>query len=205
MRSERELIRAWLSGLVDQSGRGVKKKLAEHLGVRPEALSRILGSSGEPREITGVELARAAEFFSVPLPDFSNGQSTDARVTVPLVSWVSAGRMSESEAQPRADTFLSMPDLEPGDYIALKVQGDSMNRISPDGSVIVVNRRDQRLVSGQPYVFAIRGEATFKLWRPGPPPRLEPYSTNPANEPIFPDKRRKLFVVGRVRRTLLDL
>ncbi len=87
---------------------------------------------------------------------------------------------------------------------SLPVQGDSMDRISPEGSFIVVNRAERRLESNKPFVFAVRGEATYKLWRPDPP-SLFPFSTNPNNEPIFPKRRRDWEVVGRVRRTVLDL
>ena len=200
--NERDRIRNWLKALLDSAPRGTKSQLADAMGIRREALSRMISGTGEAREVTAVELARAGEFFRVPLHDFRG--SRDAPPTVPLISWVSAGRLAESSQAPRAERLLAMPDLGSGDFFALTVKGDSMDRISPDGSIIVVNRREQQLVAGKAYVFAIKGEATYKLWRPGPPARLEPYSTNPMNEPIFPE-RRKLFVVGRVRRTLLDL
>ncbi len=126
--------------------------------------------------------------------------------TVPLVSWVSAGRLADASSQlPVEDVpLLAFSDLGPGDYFALRVQGDSMDRYSPDGSVIVVDRDQRSLQAGKPYVFAVRGEATYKLWRPKPP-RLEPYSTNPSNSTIFIDQQNELEIVGRVRRTLLDL
>jgi len=127
-------------------------------------------------------------------------------VMVPLISWVGAGRLVDSATQTPASEARAIPfgDLGPGDFFALAVKGDSMDRISPEGSIIVVNRRDKQLLPGKAYVFAIRGETTFKLWQPKPP-RLEPFSTNPAHEAKFLDTRRGIFVVGRVRRTLLDL
>ncbi len=206
MRSEKQRIQDWLDEHLRQAGRGAKKALADHMGIRQEALSRILLRDGKPRELTAAELSRAAEFFGTSLPDLSSDRGAETGATVPLVSWVSAGRMAEAGSPaPRAEKLIAMPDLDPGDYIALRVQGDSMDRISPEGSIIVINRSDRQLVNGRAYVFAVKGEATYKLWRPGPPPRLDPYSTNPANEPLFPDRKRKMMVVGRVRRTLLDL
>jgi hypothetical protein len=60
--------------------------------------------------------------------------------------------------------------------------------------------------SGKPYVFSIRGETTYKVWRPEPA-RLAPYSTNPMHEPVFVKSRKDAegMVIGRMKRTLLDL
>jgi len=46
------------------------------------------------------------------------------------------------------------------------------------------------------------GRATYKRYRPSPK-RFEPASTNPTNEPIFPE--RDPLIVGRVRLTFLRL
>lgn len=81
-----------------------------------------------------------------------------------------------------------------------------MDRLSPDGSVIIVNQADRTLIAGRAYVISRRGEATFKLWR-ADPPRFAPYSTNPMHEPIFVKSKEAAqdMVVGRVKRTVLDL
>jgi SOS-response transcriptional repressor LexA len=125
---------------------------------------------------------------------------------VPLISWVSAGKLTDAGSQiPVEDVpLLAFADLGRGDFFALTVKGDSMDRLSPEGSIIVINRADQVLITGKPYVFSRRGEATYKLWEPDPP-HLAPFSTNPANKPIFVKGKRDFGVIGRVRRTLLDL
>ncbi len=80
-----------------------------------------------------------------------------------------------------------------------------MDRISPDGSVIVVNRDERELVPGKPYLFWYRGVGvTYKMWQPEPR-RLEPFSWNAANRPIFIRRKSDYAVIGRVRRTVLDL
>ncbi len=125
---------------------------------------------------------------------------------VPVLSWVSAGKLADAGSQiPVEDVpLLAFADLGRGDFFALKVRGDSMDRLSPEGSVIVVNRADRALVTGKAYVFCVRGETTFKLWH-ADPPYLAPYSTNPANQPIFIKRKSDFDVIGRVRRTVLDL
>lgn len=125
---------------------------------------------------------------------------------VPVLSWVSAGKLADAESQiPVEDVpLLAFADLGRGDFFALRVAGDSMDRVSPEGSIIVVNRADRDLIADRPYVFSRRGEATYKLWQPDPP-HLAPFSTNPANKPIFVKGKKDFEVIGRVRRTLLDL
>lgn len=135
-------------------------------------------------------------------------QAEDYRDTVcfvPLISWVSAGKLEDvCYAHSLADApRLPIAGLPPGDWIALDVTGDSMDRLSPPGSRIVVNRRDTDLRPGGCYVVVTeQGEATFKRYKNNPD-RFEPVSTNPAHEPLFP--HGPLTVVGRVRRTILDL
>jgi len=127
---------------------------------------------------------------------------------IPLLDKVTAGKLRASSSQiPVEDVpLLAFADLGRGDFFALTVDGDSMDRWSPDGSIIVVNQADRTLVSGKAYVISQRGEATFKMWRPDPP-RFAPYSTNPSHEPIFVRSKAdaEKLVVGRVKRTVLDL
>lgn len=140
----------------------------------------------------------------------SPGERTKSRpdkrdtIVVPLLSMVSAGKLSEAVIDDADDT-IAVSGLGKGDFLALRVVGDSMNRVSPEGSVIIVDRGVKDLVSGRYYVFSHRGEATYKIYRSGDPAYLEPYSTNPENRPIFVKGKRDLHIVGRVRRTILDL
>jgi SOS-response transcriptional repressor LexA len=124
----------------------------------------------------------------------------------PLVSSVAATSFAETGAVEGGAELprILAPGLPRGDYIALRVVGDSMNLIAPEGSIIVVDRADTALRPRAFYVFATpdHAEATFKRWM-SKPDRLEPYSTNPAYETIFPD--RPPVVIGRVRKVMLDL
>lgn len=125
---------------------------------------------------------------------------------VPFGSWVAATGFAEPTAmEQRADMpRILVPGLPRGDYIALRVVGDSMNLVAPDNAVIVVDRADTLLQPRAFYVFATpdHGEATFKRWM-SRPNRLEPYSTNPAHEAIYLDAPP--VVIGRVRKVMLDL
>lgn len=132
----------------------------------------------------------------------------EAKITyVPVLDSVAAGRLKSPMSQiPVEDVpLLAFADLGRGEWFALGVDGDSMNRISPEGSTIVVNRADRQLINGKCYVFSVRGQTTYKMWQAGPVPHLKPFSTNPIHDSIFPEKKRDLEVIGRVKRTLLDL
>ncbi len=132
---------------------------------------------------------------------------SNPRITmVPLLDRVTAGRLRSPSSQiPVEDVpLLAFADLGRGEFFALEVEGDSMDRYSPDGSVIVVNKAERDLVNGRCYVFSLNGETTYKMWQGGAVPYLSPFSTNSSNKPIF-FKKRDLEVIGRVKRTLLDL
>lgn len=125
-------------------------------------------------------------------------------MTVPLLTWISAGALSREDIRDEALGSVNVTSLPEGDWIALRVQGDSMDRISPPESIIFVNRNDKQLVANACYVIADEdGAATYKRYRPGPPPRFEPVSTNQEHEPIFPDHTP--MIVGRVRRSSIDM
>lgn len=106
---------------------------------------------------------------------------------IPLISWVEAGRLARVDAVVGYEDFdrVKVTDLPDGEYIALRVDGESMNRIVPSGSLIVVNITDKELLDGRLYVVTISGETTFKRYRANPA-RFEPFSTEARHETIFP-------------------
>lgn len=128
-------------------------------------------------------------------------------IRVPLLDSVSAGRLTAPTSQIPVEEvpLLAFADLGPGEFFATRVDGTSMDRLSPDGSIIIVNRRDRTLISGRCYLFAHRGETTYKRWQGGDPAYLEPYSTDVIHKPIFVHKKKDFEVIGRVKRTVLDL
>jgi SOS-response transcriptional repressor LexA len=163
------------------------------------------------RKVSAEEMLAIEEVTGFPAPAALRDAPNEkpGKVSqVPLLDTVTAGKLRSPSSQiPVEDVpLLAFADLGRGDFFALKVDGDSMDRVSPDGSVIVVNQADRTLVSGKAYVVSQRGEATFKLWR-ADPPRFAPYSTNPLHEPIFVKSKAdaEKMVVGRVKRTVLDL
>lgn len=124
---------------------------------------------------------------------------------VPLVSWVSAGAMGEQDAVINLDDFRTIPiaDLPEGTWIALRVDGPSMNKISPPESTIVVNLRDRRLVANACYIVADEsGNTTYKRYRPSETPPFQPASYEDIPPPQF---KGAVNVIGRVRRSIIDM
>lgn len=78
-----------------------------------------------------------------------------------------------------------------------------MDRIAPEGSVIIIDYGDRDLIDGRYYVFRLSngGDATFKRYRANPT-RLEPNSTQP-HETIFPEE--SVEVIGRVIQVVQEI
>ncbi len=147
-----------------------------------------------------------ADYLRVPVSEvvFADG---GGMVSAPLVSWVSASRLAEVNTVESLEDAPRMmaPDLPAGDWIALRVEGDSMDRISPPESIIFVNLQERQLVPNACYIVADEdGNATYKRYRPDPD-RFEPVSVNPDHSPIFVQGDHSPVIVGRVRKTILSL
>lgn len=174
------------------------EEFAELVGTTQATVSRWEQDKARPKDDYLLALARLA---NQSLPEFLYGRD----VGVPLISWVSAGRLHEAQQidEQLTDDIerIAVSGLGSGDYFALRVDGDSVNRIAPDGSTIIVDRADRELLDKRFYVFAIGGDATFKRYRSNPD-RLEPYSYNPEHETIFPSEGMR--VVGRIIKAIVD-
>jgi SOS-response transcriptional repressor LexA len=176
-----ETIRNWMRAATAGKKVGVAQRTLE--AVARELRTNALWLSEE----IGPEEGAPAELFA-----------TEA----PLVSWVSAGQLSTDEAVDEA-LGTAKAVLPTGDWIALRVDGESMDRISPPGSIIFVDRHDKRLVNGGFYVIDDgEGGSTYKRFRAGPM-RFEPVSKNKDLPTLYPDNEPT--IVGRVKLTTLDL
>lgn len=174
------------------------EQLAERTGLSVGYISRM--ASGK-RNVSLKNLSKIADALKVSPTELIEEQRP---VDIPIVSWVSAGMMLRDDGQQDAIGSIQMPDLDPrGNWIALKVEGDSMDRISPPGSLIFVDLDDRELIPNGCYVIADSdNHVTYKRFRSNPP-RFEPVSTNLALQPIYPDGDPT--VIGRVRRSLIDM
>lgn len=174
------------------------EELAEKTGLSTTYISRM--ERGE-RNVSLKNLQKMAEALGVAPSELIDQKSV---TDVPILSWVSAGAMARDDVQQDVIGEIRMHDLDPrGEWIALRVEGDSMDRISPPGSLILVDLTDKALVPNACYIITDSdNQATYKRFRSNPS-RFEPVSTNTSHEPIFPDGEPA--VIGRVRRSLIDM
>jgi phage repressor protein C with HTH and peptisase S24 domain len=175
-------------------------RFGEMIGVSQAAVSRWESDQDSPTEENLLKLAEIEPSFAEFLPN--------RVMNLPVYAMVSAGALSNvetvTEAQLAELQRLPVAGLGHGDFFILQVDGDSMNRLAPEGAYIVVDRADTQLITGRNYIFALNGEATFKRYR-AKPLRLEPVSYNPEHEAIELENLKGLRVVGRVVKVFMDL
>lgn len=134
--------------------------------------------------------------------DDDASEPAEAVVEAPLFTTVPAGGLMDNFMDEALGTAKAA--LPPGDWVAFRVEGESMDRISPPGSIIFVDRADKRLVNGGFYVIDDgTGQSTYKRFVARPRMRFEPVSKNKALEPFEPDNEPT--IIGRVKLTTLDL
>lgn len=188
------------------------RRLAERLRVdfdRSKINKIVLGK----RKVSADELFAIEEATGYPAPaslrDAEPTRKEPKVAQVPLLDTVTAGKLKTPSSQiPVEDVpLLAFADLGRGEFFALRLEedADSMDRVSPPGSIVIVNKADRELRNGKYYIFSIDGETTYKMWVDDDPAYLAPYSTNPTHKPIFVRRKRDFDVIGRVKRTVLDL
>lgn len=121
---------------------------------------------------------------------------------IPLLGDVPAGPWREAITKSR--NFIPAPQAGlTSDAYALRVTGDSMDRIAPDGSIIIIDPTDYDLFERR--LFVVRngdGEVTFKQYRDSPA-RLVPCSTNAAHK-VIPVTAKEYEIIGRVVKIVMD-
>ncbi len=169
----------------------------------------LISNENGNRDISRKAAEKYAKLFGVDagwLLYGTEGASQTADIDVPLLSLVSAGNLRSQPSVSEHDIIrrIKVGELPKGDWIALQVDGDSMDRVAPDGAIILVDRSDDRLIDGRFYIFSLGGgEATFKRYRRSPE-RLQPFSTNPDHMAV-PATHDDIYVFGRVKRVIHDI
>lgn len=187
-----------------QAAKLSQARLAKKAGVSQQLISQI--ERGENASTTELPALAGALDVRVDAIDESYDVGLEPVGTkVPVVTWVSAGNLRDQPGITKDDIekWIVVGDLPEGDWIALMVDGDSMDRLAPHGATILVNRAQSDLYDELFYVFSLEsGEATFKQYRKKPD-RLQPFSTN--LEHFSLPARDDIYVVGRVRRVITDV
>lgn len=115
---------------------------------------------------------------------------------IPLLGDVPAGNWRE--AVRKTHHYIPAPEAGiPKTAYALKVVGDSMDKVVRDGATIIIDPTDLDLFDRSYFVVRNRdGETTFKQYLDGPS-RLVPCSTNPVHKTTLLGSE-ELTILGRV-------
>jgi SOS-response transcriptional repressor LexA len=188
----------WIRSGLKSTGK-TQLGLASHLNLAHPQITQLLKGK---RRLKVDEVPRIAEYLGIAPP---TDDASDEIIRVPMVSWVSAGEMSDQAAVIDLSEYptIAVSRLPASRWIALRVDGPSMNKISPPDSLIFVDLNDKRLVTNACYVICDEtGAATYKRYRPNDEPPFQPASY----EEIAPPRLEgAITVIGRVKRSMIDM
>lgn len=187
-------------------------EIARAVGIDRSVVNKIIGGkvAFAPRYADGfaeaLQLGRDDILFRFGVLD-KNPQSnilenSEPVITLPILGEVPAGNWREAVLDHRGWTHVPQREARDGMY-ALRVSGDSMNKIVEDGAIIIIDPDDQDVFHRR--LFVVRdqeGEVTFKRYMDGPG-RLEPCSKNPEHK-VIPITDRGYQIIGRVTKIMLD-
>ena len=115
--------------------------------------------------------------------------------TIPLLGDVPAGRFDWREQQ--TGRQVAVDRETPRRAYALKVMGDSMDLVAPEGTTLIIDPDDVELWPGRKYIVRTQdGRTTFKEFQPDPA-RLVPCSSNDEHRDILLGSE-PIDVLGRV-------
>lgn len=141
-----------------------QEQLAEKVGVTRSTVTQWETGWSKPR-MGAVE--KLAAVFGVSTSDMVNDQSDISNfVDVPLYGSIAAGTPIEMHAVDSSHPVPTKVREKYPDSFLLKVEGDSMNRILPNGCYALVDPRQTADCNGAPYAVCVNGyDATIKRVR----------------------------------------
>lgn len=144
-----------------------QQRLAEALGTTQQQIARYESGARDPRADVVVRIADALGSTVSELLGFDSGEVEPAAAApsrqVPLVGRIAAGTPREAIAQADRshETLTSLADAHPEAYW-LRVSGNSMNKLFPDGTLVLIDP-NERVRNGDVGVVFVDGEdATLK-------------------------------------------
>lgn len=160
------------------------RDLADLSGIQENYLTKSLGKTGRGiKHVEMVAIERALAKKRAEIEGADGEPTAPALPKIPLLGDVPAGPPQKAIELSGKWHPVSDPDTPPRAY-ALRVKGDSMDKLVPDGATITIDPDDRDLWDGAQYVIRTQdGEATFKEYHANPA-RLVPLSSNPAHTPI---------------------
>lgn len=182
-----------------------QQDLAEKLGTTQQTIQRYEAGARDIKSSVLVKLSAALGVTISYLLGMENASiPSNAMTDVPLYGSIAAGTPIEMmEVEDMHPVPTALHDKYP-DAFLLKVEGDSMNRILPNGCYALVDPCDDIDYSGDPYAVCVNGcDATVKRVRKlNNGFELAPDSNDPTYKPTVYDYGVKgtatVTVIGRV-------
>ncbi|WP_181008539.1 LexA family protein [Sphingomonas montanisoli] len=171
---------------------GIKQvRLANELGLTPDQVSKAMHGT---RRFTAPEMDIIRRLLGEDQRASVPGAMDTRRI--PVIGSVAAGNWREAIQEPLGTIPMPEEDM-PSDAVALRVVGDSMDKVIGDGGIVVFVPSDRALYPDRYYVVLnAEGETTFKQFQ-ADPARLVPCSTNPKHKDIMIHEG-DFQIVGRV-------
>jgi SOS-response transcriptional repressor LexA len=173
-----------------------QKSLSDHLRIAPARVTEVL--KGE-RRIQQDEMPKVAEWLGMSEISVEEAHILEGAIpitSIPLLGEVPGGPWREAVHSCHNYIPAPQPGIPKSAY-ALKVSGDSMDKVVRDGATIIIDPEDRDLFDK--WLYVVRnddGEVTFKQYRENPA-RLVPCSKNPDHK-ITPVSDRDYDIIGRV-------
>ena len=171
---------------IRKSQRITAKQLADHVNVAESTMSLYENGKREPDYKT---LVKIAEFLHVTT-DYLLGQEDNKKtpqkkgVKIPVLGNVAAGVPIEAITDIEDYEEITEEMAAQGEYVALKIHGDSMMPRMLDGDVVIV-KIQQTIENGETAIVLVNGgDATCKRIQKTPD-GISLISINPAYTPIF--------------------
>lgn len=190
--------------------RGMKQiDLVNLTGIGKSSISTYLTGEYEPKQRNIYKIAKALNVseawlmgLDVPMERAQNIQNIgDEVIQIPVYGKISAGLPIEMQTDSIIDhIYIEKSETKRGKFFALEVVGDSMDKIIPNGSRVVV-RQQEELENGEIGVIAINGyEATVKRYeRDNDNVYLYPESNNPEHRvQRYSLKETPVSILGKV-------
>lgn len=202
MRDYRTEFRDWLVDNLRRKGRGSRKALAEKLGVRTDAISRMTSTdpSKETRRIDAAEMAKMVEFFgctppfdidSMDVASSLDGPAMRPSNIAPLVGFVGAGAevyAIDDHLKGGGLEEIEAPFPVPLHTVCVAVRGDSMMPVYEDGDLIGYSRAHgdpAQLLNRRCLVKLVDGRLFIKVLKRGSGPGL--FTLSSFNAPDIED------------------
>jgi SOS-response transcriptional repressor LexA len=165
------------------------RSLAAAVGMNENYLTKSLGGA---RRFQVDEMDAIRSILADRDADEAGG---DPIRSIPLLGDVPAGRFDWREQQ--TGRQVAVDRETPRRAYALKVKGDSMDLVAPEGTTLIIDPDDVELWPGRKYIVRTQdGRTTFKEFQPDPA-RLVPCSSNDEHRDILLGSE-PIDILGRV-------